>query len=174
MAAMSLDETTFNTALTGTGASCTSTATGCSVPSTRPRTRCRTRSCAAWKARASFAGGEGLRAWLYKIATNVCLDSLRAKKRRPAGGRVAEIPWLQPYPDRLLDEVAPTEEEPDAVVVARETIELTYIAVIQLLPARQRAVLSARRVVVGGRDGGDPRPERRRRPTARCSAPGRR
>ena len=99
----------------------------------------------AWKARESFAGGEGLRAWLYKIATNVCLDSLRAKKRRaPSQG---EIPWLQPYPDRLLDEVAPTEEEPDAVVVARETIELTYIAVIQLLPARQRAVLVLRDVL---------------------------
>ena len=99
----------------------------------------------AWKARASFAGGEGLRAWLYKIATNVCLDSLRAKRRRaPAAG---EVPWLQPYPDRLLDEVAPSEEEPDAVVVARETIELTYMAVIQLLPARQRAVLVLRDVL---------------------------
>ena len=99
----------------------------------------------AWKARESFAGGAGLRAWLYKIATNVCLDALRAKQRRPPAQ--GEIPWLQPYPDRLLDEVAPTEEEPDAVVVARETIELTYIAVIQLLPARQRAVLVLRDVL---------------------------
>ena len=57
------------------------------------------------------------------------------------------MPWLQPYPDRLLDEVAPSEEEPDAVVVARETIELTYIALIQLLPARQRAVLILRDVL---------------------------
>src|ERR1700754_1498446 len=93
----------------------------------------------AWKARESFAGGEGLRAWLYKIATNVCLDSLRAKKRRaPVEG---EVPWLQPYPDRLQDEVAPSDEEPDAVVVARETIELTYITLIQVLPARPRAVI---------------------------------
>jgi RNA polymerase sigma-70 factor (ECF subfamily) len=99
----------------------------------------------AWKARGSFAGGEGLRAWLYKIATNVCLDSLRAKQRRPPAQ--GEVPWLQPYPDRLLDEVAPTEQEPDAVVVARETIELTYIALIQLLPARQRAVLVLRDVL---------------------------
>ncbi|MBE2317270.1 RNA polymerase subunit sigma-70 [Solirubrobacter sp. CPCC 204708] len=99
----------------------------------------------AWKAREGFSGGEGLRAWLYKIATNTCLDALRAKKRRaPAQG---EIPWLQPYPDRLLDEVAPSEHEPDAVVVARETIELTYMAVIQLLPARQRAVLVLRDVL---------------------------
>jgi RNA polymerase sigma-70 factor (ECF subfamily) len=99
----------------------------------------------AWKARETFTGGEGLRAWLYRIATNVCLDLLRARKRRaPAAG---EIPWLQPYPDRLLDEVAPSEDEPDAVVVARETIELTYMAVIQLLPPRQRAVLVLRDVL---------------------------
>ncbi|MDA0179064.1 RNA polymerase subunit sigma-70 [Solirubrobacter phytolaccae] len=99
----------------------------------------------AWKARAGLSGAEGLRAWLYKIATNVCLDGLRAKKRRaPTQG---EIPWLQPYPDRLLDEVAPSAEEPDAVVVARETIELTYMAVIQLLPPRQRAVLVLRDVL---------------------------
>jgi len=99
----------------------------------------------AWKARESFAGGDGLRAWLYKIATNVCLDGLRAKKRRPPSE--GEVPWLQPYPDRLLDEVAPSDEQPDAVIVARETIELTYIAVIQLLPARQRAVLVLRDVL---------------------------
>ncbi|RKQ92721.1 RNA polymerase ECF family sigma subunit [Solirubrobacter pauli] len=99
----------------------------------------------AWKARETFAGGEGLRAWLYKIATNTCLDALRAKKRRPPAE--GEVPWLQPYPDRLLDEVAPTDEQPDAVVVARETIELTYMAVIQLLPARQRAVLVLRDVL---------------------------
>ena len=59
----------------------------------------------------------------------------------------AEVPWLQPYPDRLLDEVAPTEDEPDAVVVARETIELAFLAVIQLLPPRQRAVLILRDVL---------------------------
>lgn len=99
----------------------------------------------AWNARAGFAGGEGLRAWLYKIATNVCLDGLRAKQRRPPSE--GEVLWLQPYPDRLLDEIAPTDEQPDAVVVARETIELTYMAVIQLLPARQRAVLVLRDVL---------------------------
>jgi RNA polymerase sigma-70 factor (ECF subfamily) len=57
------------------------------------------------------------------------------------------VPWLQPYPDRLLDEVAPSDAEPDAVVVARETIELTFLAVIQLLPPRQRAVLILRDVL---------------------------
>src|SRR4051794_17256747 len=78
----------------------------------------------AWKARDSFAG-EALRAWLYKIATNVCLDQLRRTRRRAQS--TTDIPWIQPYPDELLDEIAPTEEQPDAVVVARETIELTYL-----------------------------------------------
>ena len=92
--------------------------------------------------------GDGLRAWLYKIATNVCLDELRRTKRRvPVLNSIAEVPWLQPYPDQLLDEIAPTEEQPDAVVVARETIALTYMAVIQLLPPRQRAVLILRDVL---------------------------
>ncbi len=99
----------------------------------------------AWRARESLTDDAGRRAWLYKIATNVCLDALRKNKRQPA--MVPDLPWLQPYPDRLLDEVAPSEQEPDAVVVARETIELTYITLIQLLPARQRAVLILRDVL---------------------------
>jgi RNA polymerase sigma-70 factor (ECF subfamily) len=99
----------------------------------------------AWRGRASFKG-EMFRAWLYKIATNTCLDTLKRTKRR-AGGTFAEVPWLQPFPDHLLDQIAPAEEEPDAVVVARETIELTYIALIQSLPARQRAALVLRDVL---------------------------
>ena len=130
---------------TGTGASCTSTATGCSAPSTRPRTRCRTRSCARGRrARASRAVTACARGCTRSPPTCAWTRCARSKRRPPTQG---EIPWLQPYPDRLLDEVAPTEEEPDAVVVARETIELTYIAVIQLLPARQRAVLVLRDVL---------------------------
>src|SRR3954449_11301734 len=102
----------------------------------------------AWRHRDSFEGGSGLRAWLYRIATNACLDAIRRKGRRVEEvGSYAELPWLQPYPDRLLDEVAPSAEEPDAVLVARETIELTFIAVIQLLPPRQRAVLILRDVL---------------------------
>jgi RNA polymerase sigma-70 factor (TIGR02960 family) len=102
----------------------------------------------AWRARDSFDGGPGLRAWLYRIATNACLDALRSRKRRvPSLSSFAEVPWIQPYPDRLLDEMAPREDEPDAVVVARETIELAYLAAIQLLPPRQRAVLIARDVL---------------------------
>jgi RNA polymerase sigma-70 factor (TIGR02960 family) len=101
----------------------------------------------AWRARERF-DGTNLRAWLYKIATNTCLDALkRLKRRTPSQDTPAEIPWLQPYPDRLLDEIAPREDEPDSVIVARETIELAYLTVIQLLPARQRAVLIVRDVL---------------------------
>ena len=102
----------------------------------------------AWRHRESFEGGPGFRAWLYRIATNACLDAIRRKGRRAEEvGSFAEIPWLQPYPDRLLDEVAPRVDEPDAVVVARETIELGFLALIQILPARQRAVLILRDVL---------------------------
>jgi RNA polymerase sigma-70 factor (ECF subfamily) len=59
----------------------------------------------------------------------------------------AEVPWLQPYPDTLLDEVAPRDQEPDQVVVERETIELTFLVALQLLPPRQRAALIARDVL---------------------------
>ena len=102
----------------------------------------------AWRSRDSFQDGPGFRAWLYRIATNACLDALRSSRRRvPSLHSFAEVPWLQPYPDRLLDELAPSDTQPDAVVVARETIELTYLAVIQLLPPRQRAVLILRDVL---------------------------
>ena len=101
----------------------------------------------AWRARSTFDGTQP-RAWLYRIATNACLDAIRTRKRRPAAiSSFDEMPWLQPYPDRLLDEVAPTADEPDAVVVARETIELAFLAIIQLLPPRQRAVLIMRDVL---------------------------
>jgi RNA polymerase sigma-70 factor (ECF subfamily) len=101
----------------------------------------------AWRKRTSFQG-DSFRAWLYQIATNVCLDMIRSRARRATSLRsFAEIPWLQPYPDRLLDEIAPSQEEPDAVVVARETIELAFLAALQVLPPRQRAVLILRDVM---------------------------
>ena len=63
--------------------------------------------------------------------------------RRPTSA----LPWLEPYPDRLLDQAAPESEGPEGTMIARETIELTYLAVIQLLPARQRATLILRDVL---------------------------
>jgi RNA polymerase sigma-70 factor (TIGR02960 family) len=102
----------------------------------------------AWRSRDSFDGGTMFRAWLYRIATNVCLDMLRSRSRHLTSMRTfAEVPWLQPYPDQLLDEVAPAEDEPDAVVVERETIELAFLAAMQVLPPRQRAALIARDVL---------------------------
>jgi RNA polymerase sigma-70 factor (ECF subfamily) len=102
----------------------------------------------AWRARADFAGGPLARAWLYKIATNVCLNVIRTRSRRlDSMQSFAEVSWLQPYPDRLLDEIAPDAAEPGAVVVARETIELAFLAALQVLPARQRAALLARDVL---------------------------
>ncbi len=102
----------------------------------------------AWRHRESLQGGPGLRAWLYRIATNACLDALRRSSRRVSSLRsFAEVPWPQPYPDRLLDEVAPREAEPDAVVVTRETVSLAFLAAIQLLSPRQRAVLILRDVL---------------------------
>jgi RNA polymerase sigma-70 factor (TIGR02960 family) len=102
----------------------------------------------AWRRREDLERDEWFRAWLYKIATNACLDTIRAKERRvPSLGSFRDVPWLQPYPDRLLEELAPPDEEPAAAAVARETIELTFLAVIQLLPPRQRAALILRDVL---------------------------
>jgi RNA polymerase sigma-70 factor (TIGR02960 family) len=102
----------------------------------------------AWRGRDSFDGSSLFRAWLYRIATNVCLDMRRRSSRRVATMHsFAEVPWLQPYPDRLLDEIAPSEEQPDAVVVQRETIELAFLAAMQVLPPRQRAALILRDVL---------------------------
>ena len=102
----------------------------------------------AWRGRDSFDGSSLFRAWLYRIATNVCLDMLRRSSRRlMTMHSFAEVPWLQPYPDQLLDEVAPSDDQPDAVVVERETIELAFIAAMQVLPPRQRAALIVRDVL---------------------------
>jgi RNA polymerase sigma-70 factor, ECF subfamily len=94
----------------------------------------------AWRARRTFAGRSTFRAWMYRIATNACLDALG---RRPAVEPAGEIPWLQPFPDRLL----PSEDEPDAVAVARETIELAFLAAVQVVPPMPRAVLILRDVL---------------------------
>ncbi|RCG29135.1 RNA polymerase subunit sigma-70 [Sphaerisporangium album] len=99
----------------------------------------------AWRRRDGFHGGPLFRAWLYKIATNACIDHSRHRVRSITS--FADIPWLQPYPDRLLDQIASDGDEPEATIVTRETIELAFLAVIQLLPPKQRAVLILRDVL---------------------------
>jgi len=110
----------------------------------------------AWRKRETYRGRATVRAWLYGIATNACLDVLNRRARRmlppaaapPADPLVAPLPpasevgWLEPYPDVLLDEAGV-----DEVIVARETIELAFLAAIQHLPPRQRAVLILRDVL---------------------------
>jgi RNA polymerase sigma-70 factor (TIGR02960 family) len=100
----------------------------------------------AWRRRETFEGRSTFRAWLYRIATNACLDLLAKRRPEPATG--GEVLWLQPYPDRLLDELpAARAEEPEAVAVARETVELAYVAAVQHLAPRPRAVLILRDVL---------------------------
>jgi RNA polymerase sigma-70 factor (ECF subfamily) len=108
----------------------------------------------AWKNLDGFEGRSSFRAWLYRIATNACLDALDGRTRRvlphdlspssqprPGLPVAADVAWLQPFPDRLW------EPGPDEEVVARETIELAFLAAIQHLPPRQRAVLILRDVL---------------------------
>ncbi len=111
----------------------------------------------AWRSREGFQGQSSPRTWLYRVATNACLDTLRrgarravpAPSRAPAGPgpSVVALPWVQPYPDSLLDEVPAGQPGPEAVAVSRETMSLAFLAAIQLLPPRQRAVLILRDVV---------------------------
>jgi len=111
----------------------------------------------AWRRRESFEGRATFRSWLYRIATNACLDFLGSHARRvrpydvaPAIGpgtavdRPAWIPWLQPFPDSLL---TGGDAEPEAAAVAKETIELAFLAAIQHLSPKQRAVLILRDVL---------------------------
>jgi RNA polymerase sigma-70 factor (ECF subfamily) len=114
----------------------------------------------AWSRLDGYAGLGTFRAWLYSIATRACLDALRRRKARlwpphmtlPSDPRdhpapPVDLPWLQPYPDTLLAAPAPPDAEPEAVVTSKETIELAFLASIQRLPARQRAVLILREVL---------------------------
>jgi len=102
----------------------------------------------AWRGREGFDGSGLFRAWLYRIASNVCLDMLRRSSHRATVLRsFAEVPWLQPYPDRLLAEAAAPTGQPDTAAIERETIELAFVAALQVLPPRQRATLIARDVL---------------------------
>ena len=107
----------------------------------------------SWRSRGTYDGRSTFRAWLYRITTNACLRILERRPPRLVPYEVgpaaepgapplppADLPWLQPYPDRLLDQGP----EPSDAIVARETIELAFLAAIQHLPPRQRAVLILR------------------------------
>jgi len=109
----------------------------------------------AWRHLASFEGRSSLRSWLYRIATNVCSSQ---RSRRPATQlrvprAVEDVPHtiepglaLSPYPDALLDELPATATSPAAVYDLRESVQLAFLAAVQLLPPRQRAVLILRDV----------------------------
>jgi RNA polymerase sigma-70 factor (TIGR02960 family) len=112
---------------------------------------------AAWRGLETFEGRASLRSWLYRIATNRCLNALRARSRRPqevqAMGempeptRRAEPVWLEPYPDALLEDLPDRSPGPEARYEARESIELSFIVALQHLPPRQRAALVLRDVL---------------------------
>jgi RNA polymerase sigma-70 factor, ECF subfamily len=112
----------------------------------------------AWRGFDRFEGRAALRSWLYRIATNVCLDMLSGRQRRarpmdlgpartadaPLGDALPEVTWIEPIPD---GRVLPAEGDPAELAESRETIRLAFVAALQHLPARQRAVLILREVL---------------------------
>jgi RNA polymerase sigma-70 factor (ECF subfamily) len=112
----------------------------------------------AWQALANFEERASIRTWLYRIATNRCLNMLRAASRRPEVAsslnttlpeptRAGEVVWLEPYPDILLDGLPDDSPGPDARYETRESVSLAFITVLQLLPPRQRVALVLRDVL---------------------------
>jgi RNA polymerase sigma-70 factor (ECF subfamily) len=112
----------------------------------------------AWRRLDTFAGHGSLRAWLYRVATNTALNAQAGRRVRvlptathapadphaPLPAPSPELPWLEPLPDALLPDLQPG---PDALYEMRESVELAFLAVLQLLPGRQRAVLLMRDVL---------------------------
>ena len=112
----------------------------------------------AWKKADTFEGRSSVQSWLYRIATNVCLDMLRGRQRRARpmdmgpshsadgeiGPQLAENLWVTPIPD---DRVLPPDGNPEELALAKESIRLAFVTALQHLPARQRAVLILREVL---------------------------
>ncbi|MEV4596582.1 sigma-70 family RNA polymerase sigma factor [Amycolatopsis sp. NPDC049253] len=113
----------------------------------------------AWRGLAGFDGRASIRTWLYRIATNRCLSVLRAAKRRPAKEwdipgveppeptRLGEVPWLEPYPDTLLEGAMTVPLGPEARYEQTESISLAFVTALQTLPPRRLAVLILRDVL---------------------------
>ena len=114
---------------------------------------------AAWQGFSGFEGRASLRTWLYRIATNTCLNARRAASRRPAKAwdipgveppeptRLGEVVWLEPYPDTLLDGGVSVPPGPEARYEQAEAISLAFVTALQALPPRQVAVLILRDVL---------------------------
>jgi RNA polymerase sigma-70 factor (ECF subfamily) len=113
---------------------------------------------AAWLGLEGFEGRSSVRTWLYRIATNRCLNQLRSSGRRPVAAaplpvpapeptRLGEVLWLQPYPDVMLEGLPDQAPGPEARYESREAISLAFITAVQLLPPKQRAVLLLRDVL---------------------------
>lgn len=114
----------------------------------------------AWRYRDSVEASAPLRSWLYRVATNVCLDVAGRDARRRAlvekaaagelhgdAAELDQVTWLEPLPDALLEPAAPRAGEPESALLTRETIELSFLTVIQLLTPQQRAALILRDVL---------------------------
>lgn len=114
----------------------------------------------AWKSAGGFQGRSSLRSWLYRIATNVCLDALNGRNRRARpmdlqgpgrpviealGAPLTESAWIEPIPDRMLFNAAAA--DPAEVAAVRESVRLAFLAALQHLPPRQRAVMILRDVL---------------------------
>ena len=114
---------------------------------------------AAWQGLGAFEGRASIRTWLYRIATNRCLNALRSASRRPAKEwdipgveppeptRMGDVVWLEPYPDALLEGAIGMPLGPEARYEQTEAISLAFVTALQVLPARQRAVLILREVL---------------------------
>jgi RNA polymerase sigma-70 factor (ECF subfamily) len=108
----------------------------------------------AWRYRDSMKEGAPLRPWLYRVAMNACLDAIARDERRAVlgakaeaddgwAGRPDDVAWLGPIPDSVLEPPTPPERTPEALTLMRETIEIAFLTVIQLLTPQQRGRLDS-------------------------------